>query len=222
MAAYLDVPGHHRQVLCGSMETFLRMRGRRVFTKPIKGTRPRGKTPAEDRQMRAELASCQKERAELVMITDLLRNDLGQVCRFGSVHVRKLLEIEAYAQVYHQVSRITGLLRDEVDHPEALRRCFPGGSITGAPKIRATQIIHELEPLPRRLYTGSIGYFAPDDTAAFNIIIRTLINDGDAGFSHFHVGAGIVADSQPRREHRETLHKARGLLETAGGLPSLG
>jgi anthranilate/para-aminobenzoate synthase component I len=216
MAAFLDLPGQNRQVLCSSMETFLRMTGRRIMTKPIKGTRPRGATPAEDEGLRRELTQCCKERAELVMITDLLRNDLGRVCRFGSVEVEKLLQIEAYAQVYHQVSRISGLLREEVDHPEALRHCFPGGSITGAPKIRATQIIHELEPLPRGLYTGSIGFFGPNHTAAFNIVIRTLVNDVTAGFSHFHVGAGIVADSVPEREYRETLHKARGLLETAG------
>ncbi len=211
MAAYLAQG--ERRVLSSSMETFLQMTDRRVLTKPIKGTRPRGATMAEDEVLWRQLRESTKERAELVMITDLERNDLGQFCEFGSVQVERLLEIEEFAQVFHQSSTVTGRIRDGIDHAEALRFCYPGGSITGAPKKRAIEIIRELEPTPRGLYTGTIGYFGSWGTSGFNIVIRTLV--AEPGGSHFHVGAGIVADSGPEAEYAETLHKARGLLQSA-------
>ena len=144
------------------------------------------------------------------MITDLERNDLGRICEYGSVEVKDLLALERFAQVFHLVSTVTGTLRPEIDHLEALIQCSPGGSITGAPKKRAMEIIDALEPSPRGLYTGAIGYLGWNQESQFNIAIRTLIRE-DAHW-HFHVGAGIVADSDPHAEYDETLHKAAGIL----------
>ena len=194
-------------VLSASPECFLRIDGRRIVTRPIKGTRPRrGRDAAEAR----ELLASAKERAELVMITDLERNDLGQVCEYGSVHVAALCELQSFAQVHHLVSTVEGRLRPEVTPVQAVRACYPGGSITGAPKKRAREIIAELEPVPRGIYTGAIGYFGRDGRAVFNIAIRTLVvRDGRATYG---VGAGIVADSDPAAEYDETLHKAAGLF----------
>jgi len=159
------------------------------------------------------LVTSQKEAAELIMITDLERNDLGRVCEYGSIHVKELLALERFEQVFHLVSTVEGVLRAGCSHLEALRACFPGGSISGAPKIRACQIITELEPFPRGLYTGAMGYFGFDGSSQFNIAIRTLVaREGQAGF---HVGAGIVADSLAEREWEETLEKASGILRTA-------
>lgn len=194
-------------VLSASPECFLRIDGRRIVTRPIKGTRPRG---ADDAAIAAELRSSAKERAELVMITDLERNDLGQVCDYGSVRVTALCELQTFAQVHHMVSTIEGRLRPGVTPVQALRACYPGGSITGAPKKRAREIIAELEPAPRGIYTGALGYFGRDGTAAFNIAIRTLVVRG--GRATYGVGAGIVADSDPAAEYDETLHKAAGLF----------
>ena len=194
-------------VLSASPECFLRIDGRRIVTRPIKGTRPRG---ANDAAAADELRASAKERAELVMITDLERNDLGQVCEYGSVHVAALCELQTFAQVHHLVSTIEGRLRPDVTALQALRACYPGGSITGAPKKRAREIIAELEPVPRGIYTGAIGYFGRDGSAVFNIAIRTLVvRDGIATYG---VGAGIVADSDPAAEYDETLHKAAGLF----------
>jgi anthranilate/para-aminobenzoate synthase component I len=148
------------------------------------------------------------------MITDLERNDLGRVCDYGSVVVPGLCELEAYQQVFHLVSTVEGRLRSGVSHVEALRACFPGGSISGAPKKRAMEIIAELEPFPRGLYTGAIGYFGFDGGSHFSMAIRTAVFERER--SHFHVGAGIVADSEPESEWRETWHKAAGLLMAAG------
>ena len=148
------------------------------------------------------------------MITDLERNDLGQVCEYGSVRVPELLHLEAYEQVFHLVSTVEGLLRDEVSHVEALRACFPGGSISGAPKKRAMEIIAELEPFPRGIYTGAIGYFGFNGESRFSMAIRTAVFEPER--THFHVGAGIVADSDEESEWRETWHKAAGLLLAAG------
>lgn len=207
-------------VCSASPESFLRMDGRRICTRPIKGTRPRClENPLEDQRLAAELLASAKERAELLMITDLLRNDLGRVSEFGSIEVPELRRVEAFEQVFHLVSTVTGTLRSEIDHPEAFRACFPGGSITGAPKKRAMEVIAELEPHPRGLYTGAIGYFGFNGRSQFNIAIRTAVHDAAEGL-RFHVGAGIVADSDPGREHEETLHKAAGLLQAAGA-PSL-
>jgi para-aminobenzoate synthetase component 1 len=198
-------------VLSASPECFLLVDGRRVVTRPIKGTRPRcGNDDAAAR----ELLASPKERAELVMITDLERNDLGQVCQYGSVRVTGLCELESFAQVHHLVSTVEGRLRDGVSAVQALRACYPGGSITGAPKKRAREIIDELESVPRGVYTGALGFFHADGSAAFNIAIRTLVvREGTATFG---VGAGIVADSDPVLEYEETLHKAAGLHAASG------
>ncbi|WP_294232180.1 aminodeoxychorismate synthase component I [Prosthecobacter sp.] len=212
-AAYLRLGG--TTVLSASPELFLRMHSSRIATRPIKGTRPRfADDPARDEAAVRELTASVKERAELLMITDLERNDLGQVCEFGSVVVPELWRVESFAQVFHLVSTVTGTLRPHVDHVDAFRACFPGGSITGAPKKRATEIIAELEPHPRGLYTGAIGWFGFDGRSQWNIAIRTAVQRGDE--ITFHTGSGIVADSVPEREYEETLHKAAGILAAAG------
>jgi len=198
-----------REVLSSSPETFLRMSGRNIETRPIKGTRPRFSDPELDARSASELLASDKEKAELIMITDLERNDLGQVCEFGSVRVADMLALEKLEQVYHLVSTVTGTLREEIDHLAALAACFPGGSITGAPKKRAMEIIEELEPVPRGLYTGAIGYIGFNGESQFNIPIRTLVRERDT--LHYHVGAGIVADSDPAAEYQETLDKAKGI-----------
>ena len=210
-AALLSLNG--RAVLSSSPELFLKISGRRICTRPIKGTRPRHADPQADEKSARELATCSKEAAELVMITDLERNDLGQVCEFGSVVVSEMLQMERYEQVFHLVSTVEGELRREIDAVSALRACFPGGSITGAPKKRAQEIITELESAPRGLYTGAIGYFGFNGESQFNIAIRTVVIENDE--AHFHVGAGIVADSRPDREWQETLDKAAGILLAA-------
>jgi aminodeoxychorismate synthase component I len=207
MAAWLALDG--REILSSSPETFLTIHGRRIATHPIKGTRPRFADPAADRCSARELCASPKESAELVMITDLLRNDLGRVCRFGSVGVAAMLRLESLAQVHHLVSTVTGVLRPDCDALAALAACFPGGSITGAPKLRAMEIIRELEPLPRGIYCGAIGWLGYHGHASFSIPIRTLVRR--AGRASFHVGAGIVADSDPRSEYEETIHKAAGI-----------
>jgi len=207
-AAFLELNG--RSVLSSSPELFLEMRGHAIRTRPIKGTRPRGSNPAADANNAEALVLSPKEMAELIMITDLERNDLGQVCAFGSVAVTELLKLERFEQVFHLVSTVDGRLRADVDHLTALRACFPGGSITGAPKKRAREIIAELEPEPRGLYTGAIGYLGFNGTSQFNIAIRTVVIEND--IAHFHVGAGIVADSQAEMEWQETLDKAAGIL----------
>jgi aminodeoxychorismate synthase component I len=210
-AAYLQQPG--RTVLSASPESFLRIGGRAIRTRPIKGTRPRRADPHADERSAYDLLTSSKELAELVMITDLERNDLGAICEYGSVYVAELLKLERHEQVFHLVSTVEGRLREDVDHVEALRRCFPGGSITGAPKKRAREIIAELEPVPRGLYTGAIGWFGFNGESQFSIAIRTAVLD--EGHAHFHVGAGIVADSDPGREWQETLDKAAGILLAA-------
>jgi anthranilate/para-aminobenzoate synthase component I len=211
--AFLDLGG--TQVFSASPECFLEMQGRRIVTRPIKGTRPRGLTGEMDLKLAHELEASAKERAELIMITDLERNDLGQVCEFGSVRVTELLKLERYAQVQHLVSTVEGTLREEVDHLGAFLACFPGGSISGAPKKRALEIIRELEPHQRELYTGAIGWFGFNGESRFSIAIRTAWREGDT--VRFDTGAGIVADSDPAHEWEETRHKAGGLLRAAAG-----
>lgn len=206
--AFLDLGG--TQVFSASPECFLHMRGRQIVTRPIKGTRPRGLTAELDRKLAHELATSAKERAELIMITDLERNDLGQVCEYGSVRVTELLKLKRYAQVQHLVSTVEGTLRQGVDHVDAFLACFPGGSISGAPKKRALEIIRELEPHERGLYTGAIGWFGFNGESRFSIAIRTAWRHGDT--IRFDTGAGIVADSDPGYEWEETQHKAGGLL----------
>ncbi len=205
--AFLDF-GDTR-VLSASPELFLRIRGRHVTTRPIKGTRPRDRDPLRDEQLAFELQTDPKELAELIMITDLERNDLGRICEFGSVTVTRLAQLERFPQVFHLVSTVEGLLRPEIDALEAVRMCIPGGSISGAPKKRACEIIAELEPEPRGLYTGLIGYFDASGDATFSLAIRTLVQERDA--LHFSVGSGITAGSVPAREYEETLHKAAGM-----------
>lgn len=218
MAAYLNLG--EKLIFSSSPETFLEISGSRVATRPIKGTRPRFDNPLEDLRSAEELLRSDKERAELIMITDLLRNDLGKVAEFGTVSVESMLKLEKFEQVFHLVSTVSCQLRDEVSHFETLAACFPGGSITGAPKKRAMQIIDELESSKRGVYTGAIGYFGFNQQSQFSIPIRTLIFEG--GRFHFHVGAGIVADSEPAAEYQETLHKAAGILAAVDKFRKIG
>jgi para-aminobenzoate synthetase component 1 len=198
-------------ILSSSPEAFLKMNKSSVETRPIKGTRPRGKAEADDLKMKEELLQSIKDRAELLMITDLERNDLGRVCKYGSIHPKTLFELETFSNVFHLVSTIRGELKDDHSHVDCLRACFPGGSITGAPKIRAMEIIEELESCRRKIYTGSIGYFGFNKKSDFNIAIRTILHK--KGRYYFSVGGGIVADSDPEMEYEETLHKAKGMME---------
>lgn len=205
-------------LVSASPEEFLRMSGRRIRTRPIKGTRPRGADACRDQELSRELTASGKERSELVMITDLLRNDLGRVCEFGSVRVPELMRLESYAQVHHLVSTVEGRARPEVSHLGALAACFPGGSVTGAPKVRAMEIIEELEPVTRGPYTGTIGYLGLNGESRLAIAIRTAVCLPDR--TCLHVGAGIVAESSPEAEYAETLAKAEGFrlaLESSGG-----
>ncbi len=201
------------QVASISPERFLRLDAttRAAEARPIKGTRPRGTTAAEDAVLARELLESEKDRAENVMIVDLLRNDLGKVCRPGSVRVPKLFALESHPTVHHLVSTVTGELAEGADAFDLLRAAFPGGSVTGAPKIRAMQIIAELERAPRGLYCGAIGYVSASGAMDFNIPIRTIVlRDGSATFP---AGAGIVWDSEPAAEYDETLAKARTMIE---------
>ena len=208
-ACYFDAGDF--QVVSASPERFLKVSpGGEVVTRPIKGTRPRGKTPAEDAELVRELRASPKDRAENVMIVDLLRNDLGRVCEYGSVTVPKVCEVETYPFVHHLVSEVRGQLRPDRTPFDLLRAAFPGGSVTGAPKVRAMEIIAELEPTARGPYCGSVGFIGFDGSMDTNILIRTFT--AGRGWLQFPVGGGIVADSDPEREYEETLHKAAGLL----------
>src|SRR5256885_8077449 len=177
---------------------FLRLSGSHIKTRPIKGTRPRSSDPTRDAQLTYELQTSSKEMAELVMITDLLRNDLGKVSEFGSVQVPELVRLERFPQVQHLVSTVEGRLRNGVTHFAAFASCFPGGSITGAPKIRAMEIIDELEPVTRGPYTGALGYLGFNRESQLSITIRTAICK--ERIAYFHAGAGMVADSAPAAE----------------------
>jgi para-aminobenzoate synthetase component 1 len=207
-SAFLDCGGF--QLVSSSPELFLRLSGQLIQTRPIKGTRPRSPEPLEDARLSYELQTSGKETSELVMITDLLRNDLGKICEFGSVHVPDLLRLERYPQVQHMVSTVEGHLRTDTTHFRALASCFPGGSVTGAPKFRAMELIDELEPAARGPYTGALGYVGFNRESQLSIIIRSAVCLQSAAY--FHVGAGIVADSKPADEYDETMAKARGFL----------
>ena len=207
-SAYLDCGEF--QIASSSPELFLRLNGPHIRTRPIKGTRPRSADPTRDAQLTRELQTSAKEMAELVMITDLLRNDLGKVCEYGSVQVPELVRLERYAQVQHLVSTVEGRLRSGMTHFAAFASCFPGGSVTGAPKIRAMEIIDELEPNTRGPYTGALGYLGFNRESQLSILIRAAIFRERTAY--FQVGAGIVADSAPAAEHEETLAKARGFF----------
>jgi para-aminobenzoate synthetase component 1 len=214
-AAYIGLP--EAQLLSASPERFLRLdpAGRRVQTRPIKGTRPRGRTTDEDEALARDLLASEKDRAENVMIVDLERNDLGRVAEIGSVRVTELASLQTLPTVFHLTSTVEATLRRDRDVVDLLLATFPGGSITGAPKIRAMEIIDELEPTARSVYTGAIGYIGFDGSMDLNIAIRTvLVKDGTA---YFQAGGGVVADSNPEMEYRETLHKASGLTAALTG-----
>jgi para-aminobenzoate synthetase component 1 len=211
-SAYLDAGPF--QLLSASPERFVALRGDRARSSPIKGTRPRGAFPEEDLLHADDLRHSAKDRAENVMIADLVRNDLGRVCRPGSVVVESLCRLESFATVHHLVTTVAGRLRPDRDRFDLLRALFPGGSMTGAPKVAAMQTIAALEREERGPYSGAIGYLSRDGALDFNIVIRTLACGG--GRAHFRVGGGIVADSDPEREWLETLDKARALLEVLG------
>ena len=208
--AYINAGDHH--VVSTSPECFLKLQGKEVETRPIKGTRPRGKTESEDRSLRLELEQSEKDDAELSMIVDLLRNDLGKVCKSGSVRVAQHKMMESYRNVFHLVSIVKGTLDVGYNSVDLIKAAFPGGSITGCPKIRAMEIIDEMEPNRRHIYTGSIGYISFHDTMELSIVIRTAtICHGKMIFS---VGGGIVYDSDPQDEYDETLHKGMTIMET--------
>lgn len=213
MAAYLAWDDF--AVISASPERFLRVRAGHVETRPIKGTRPRGRTPQEDAALAEELVRSEKDNAELAMIVDLERNDLGRVCSYGSIRVTQPRVLESYPTVHHLVATVEGDLHPDHDMVDLLRATFPGGSITGAPKIRAMQIIDELEPTRRSLYTGAMGYLGFDGSMDTNIVIRTFLMRGDRVW--FQAGGGIVADSELDQEYDETYHKARALIEAVAG-----
>ncbi len=212
-AAYLDLGDF--VIASASPERFLRVQDRLVQTRPIKGTRPRAEHPAQDRCNAAALLASEKDRAENIMIVDLLRNDLGRVCAYGSIAVEALCRLESYRYVHHLVSVVRGQLRPGATPLDLLRAAFPGGSVTGAPKIRAMQIIAELEPTARGPYCGSLGYLGFDGTLDSNLLIRTFTIG--RGWIQFPVGGGIVAESDPEGEYAETLHKAKGMLRALFG-----
>ncbi|WP_439626389.1 aminodeoxychorismate synthase component I [Gemmata sp.] len=210
-SAYFDLGDF--QILSASPERFLRVHpGGEVETRPIKGTRPRGRTPEEDAALVRDLVTNPKDRAENVMIVDLLRNDIGKACEYGSVRVPRVCEVESFRYVHHLVSEVRGKLKPGVGPLDLLAGAFPGGSVTGAPKVRAMEIIAELEPTARGPYCGCLGWIGFDGAMDTNILIRTFT--AGRGWVQFPVGGGIVADSDPAREYEETLHKAAGLLRS--------
>jgi para-aminobenzoate synthetase component 1 len=216
-ASYLNFDGV--TVVSASPERFLRLRDDRVETRPIKGTRPRAKDPARDEALARELVNSFKDKAEHVMIVDLERNDIGRVCRFGTVRVSELMALEKYATVFHLTSTVEGRLRPGENAIDLLKATFPGGSISGAPKVRAMEIIDELEPTKRSVYTGSIGYLSFDGGLDLNIVIRTiLVKEGKA---YFQVGGAVVYDSDPEAEYVETLDKAKALIQALSMVPQL-
>ena len=207
---YFLKSGEH-QIVGSSPEMLVRVENKVVETFPIAGTRPHVKNPIENKRLTEELLSDPKERAEHVMLVDLGRNDIGKVSKFGSVHLPEFMKVHQYSHVQHIVSRVVGDLRDECDCYDALRAVFPAGTVSGAPKVRAMEIIEELEPTTRGPYAGAVGYFSYNGNADFAITIRTLIANGDK--AHIQVGAGIVADSDPEKEWFETEHKAQALIK---------
>jgi aminodeoxychorismate synthase component I len=207
-ASFLRFP--EVEIVSSSPERFLKVDASGLAEcRPIKGTRPRGKTPVEDERLRNELQNSPKDRAENVMIVDLVRNDFGRVCRYGSVLVPDFLTIEEYATVFQMVSTVEGRLAEGRDRFDLIRACFPGGSMTGAPKIEAMKIIDTIEPVTRGIYSGAIGYLDFRGAMDLSMVIRTIIvKDGRC---YFHVGGGIVADSDPAAEYQETQDKAKAL-----------
>jgi len=215
-AAYLNFDD--AVILSSSPERFLLKRGDYVETRPIKGTRPREpKDARRDEALEAELRDSAKDMAEHIMIVDLERNDLGRICVYGSVRPTESAIIERYANVFHLVSTVSGTLKPGTDPVDCLTAAFPGGSITGAPKIRSMEIIDELEDVKRSVYTGAIGYISFDGNMDTSIVIRTFIMKGKK--LYFQVGGGIVADSSPEKEYEETIHKAAGLMQALNVQP---
>jgi para-aminobenzoate synthetase component 1 len=208
-AAYLNFDGF--KIVSASPERFLKICGRDIETRPIKGTRPRGSNDIEDLLLKRQLLSSAKDSAEHIMIVDLERNDLGRISEYGSVKPTEFIILETYSTVHHLVSTVSGKLRNGVDIVDCLKNCFPGGSITGAPKVRSMEVIEELEPTRRGIYTGSIGYIDFCGNADLSIVIRTIVIKDKSAY--FQVGGGIVADSDPEKEYQETLDKARALVE---------
>ncbi|WP_027340838.1 aminodeoxychorismate synthase component I [Halonatronum saccharophilum] len=202
-------------ILSNSPERFISVRDRVIETRPIKGTRPRGSTPEEDLRLKEELYNSEKDRAELLMIVDLERNDLGKVSKTGSVRVPELFKLEEYANVHHLVATVRGEIKEEKDLVDLIEATFPGGSITGAPKIRSMEIIDELEPTVRNVYTGAIGYFGFDGNLDLNIAIRTMVKKGQQVY--FQVGGGITWDSDAQSEYQETLDKAGSIMKALRG-----
>lgn len=207
--AYFNTP--YCQIACSSPERFLKVRNSQAETRPIKGTIARSNRSEEDLKLAEILSNSTKDRAENLMIVDLLRNDLGKVCVYGSIQVPELFKIESYVKVHHLVSTVRGTLAEGQSALTLLRACFPGGSITGAPKLRAMQIIEELEPHRRGIYCGAIGYISFDGSMDTNIVIRTLVHGG--GLLTLGAGGGIVADSEPEAEYQETYHKVAAQLQ---------
>jgi len=208
-SAYLDMGSY--QILSSSPESFLRLEGDLVTTRPMKGTRPRSRNRLDNLKAKKELLESAKDKAELIMIVDLERNDLGRVCSYDSIKVSTLRQLEEYNTVFQTTATVSGRLHRDKDRMDLLRACFPGGSITGCPKIRAMEIIEELEPSRRSIYTGSLGYLSFSGSMDLNILIRTILKKENK--LYFSVGGGIVADSRPEDEYDETLVKARAMLE---------
>jgi aminodeoxychorismate synthase component I len=212
-AAFLDLP--EGAVVSSSPERFLSIDEHQVIeSRPIKGTRPRGDDAEDDARLAAELATSTKDRAENAMIVDLVRNDLGRVCRFGSVEAPELYAVERYATVHQLVSTVRGRLDEGRDAIDVLRACFPPGSMTGAPKIEAMTILEQLEPTERGVYSGALGWLDFSGPVDLSVVIRTIVVKD--GLAYLHVGGAIVADSDPAAEHDETMHKARALLASLG------
>jgi para-aminobenzoate synthetase component 1 len=204
---YLRCPDF--KLVSASPELLVSLRGGKLSTRPIAGTRRRGRTAEDDRRMAEELASSEKERAEHIMLVDLERNDLGRISKYGSVRVKDLMTIEYYSHVMHLVSEVEGELRDGKDAFDAIAAVFPGGTITGAPKVRTMEIIEELEPSRRGPFYGSLGWIDFNGDMEFNILIRTMVVR--SGMVHIQTGGGVVIDSDPEREYHETLNKAKAL-----------
>jgi para-aminobenzoate synthetase component 1 len=216
-ASYLNFPAV--AIVSASPERFLKVQSDLVETRPIKGTRPRGGDPLQDERLAQELTHSPKDRAENVMIVDLERNDLGRVCHYGTVKVTELASLETFPTVFHLTSTIVGRLRRGKSNIDLLKATFPGGSITGAPKVRAMEIIDELEPTRRSVYTGSVGYLSFDENLDINIVIRTFLVKG--GKAYFQVGGGIIYDSDPEAEYVETLDKAKALIRALQFAPEV-
>ncbi len=202
------------KLICSSPERLVKLNGNKVSTRPIAGTRPRGKTKNKDKKLEKELKDNEKELAEHLMLVDLERNDLGKVCDFGSVKVDELLKIEKYSHVMHLVSEVSGKLREDKTSVDLIKAMFPGGTITGCPKVRTMEIIDELEPTTRGPYTGALGYFTLSGDLDFNMIIRTIVMKGKKAY--IQIGGGIVFDSVPKKEYVETMNKGKALFEALG------